>query len=83
MRTPFTLGDALRILVICLVVGFIIKALGFGPVEFWLAIRDALDWIWRHSAELLRNVAEYILIGAAIVVPILVVRYAWRSLKRR
>ena len=45
MRPSFTFGDVLRVLVICLVVGFIVKALGFGPVEFWLRIRDALLWV--------------------------------------
>jgi len=75
MRAPFTLGDVLRILVICLVVGFIVKALGFGPVEFWLRIRDALTWVWDHAVELGGHALEWVAIGAAIVLPIwLIVR---------
>ena len=83
MRVPFTLGDVLRVLAICLVVGFIVKALGFGPVEFWLRIRDALTWIWDHSVELAGHAVEWIAIGAAIVIPLVLIRYAWRSLKKR
>jgi hypothetical protein len=83
MRVPFTLGDAVKILVICLIVGFIVKALGFGPVEFWLAVRDLFDWMWRNAHALLRGIAEYILIGAAVVVPILIVRYLLQQARRR
>ena len=83
MRAPFTFGDAVRILVICLVVGFIIKALGFGPVEFWLGVRDALQWAWDHSVQLGRNVAEYVVIGAAVVLPIVALRYLFRRAKGR
>ena len=83
MRVPFTLGDALRLLVLCLIVGFVIKALGFGPVEFWTWVSDAFDWVGRHSAELLGNMGEYVVIGAAVVLPIAALRYAWRWLKAR
>jgi hypothetical protein len=83
MRVPFTLGDVLRVLVICLVVGFIVKALGFGPVEFWLRIRDALQWAWEHAVELSGRAVEWIAIGAAIVLPLLAIRYAWRALRKR
>ena len=83
MRVPFTLGDVVKLVVICLIVGFIVKALGFGPVEFWLAVRDLFDWMWRNAHELLRGIAEYILIGAAVVVPILIVRYLLQQARRR
>lgn len=83
MRAPFTLGDVLRILVICLVVGFIVKALGFGPVEFWLRIRDALTWVWDHAVDLGGHALEWVAIGAAIVLPIVAIRWAFRALKQR
>jgi hypothetical protein len=83
MRVPFTLGDVIKLIVICLIVGFIVKALGFGPIEFWLAVRDMFDWMWRHAHDLVRNVAEYILIGAAVVVPILILRYVLQQARRR
>lgn len=82
MRPSFTFGDVLRVLVICLVVGFIVKALGFGPVEFWLKIRDALLWVWNHAVELGGHALEWVAIGAAIVLPILAIRWGLRALKK-
>ena len=83
MRVPFTIGDVLRVLLICLIVGFIVKALGFGPVEFWLRIRDALQWVWDHAIGLAGHAVEWIAIGAAIVLPIVAIRYAFRAIRKR
>jgi len=52
-------------------------------VEFWLRIRDALQWAWEHAVELSGRAVEWIAIGAAIVLPLLAIRYAWRALRKR
>jgi hypothetical protein len=39
--------------------------------------------MWRNAHYLLRGIAEYILIGAAVVVPILIVRYFLQQARRR
>jgi hypothetical protein len=80
---PFTFGDVVRILVICLVGGFIISSLGIAPIDFWIWVRDTLEWAWRHAVDILRKGAEYIVIGAAVVVPVVLLRYAWVWFKKK
>lgn len=80
---PITAGTVVRLLILCLIVGFLIHAFGFAPLDFWRAVRDALDWGWEHSVLVLHRAFEYIVLGAAIVLPIAVIVYGWRWLRGR
>jgi apolipoprotein N-acyltransferase len=71
------LSVLVRLILLSIVVGVILSALGFDPFDIWRSFErlvrsiwnmgwDAIDWAWR-----------YFLLGAVIVVPIwLVVRLA-------
>jgi hypothetical protein len=84
MTTPqLTTGTVVRILILCLIVGFVVHSLGFAPLDFWRGLRELFDWMSAHSLLLLRRLGEYIAIGAAIVLPVAVIVYGWRWLKGR
>jgi hypothetical protein len=80
---PLTAGIVVRLLILCLIVGFLVHAFGFAPLDFWRGVRDALDWAWDHSVLVLHRAFEYIVLGAAIVLPIAVIVYGWRWLRGR
>ena len=81
-KLPFGIGDVIRIALICLAVGFVIHTLGFGPWDFWVWVGDAVDWVGRNISTVLRRFVEYIAIGAAVVLPIMLLMYLWRRLRR-
>ena len=83
VRGAFTLGNLIRLVLLCLVVGLVLTALGVGPGEFWQGVGDAFTWAGRELRALYEWGKDYVLIGAAIVVPIVVVRYAWRHFSGR
>ena len=74
------LSVLVRLILLSILVGVILSAIGLDPFDIWRSIerlvrsiwnmgRDALDWAWR-----------YFLLGAVIVVPIwILVRLAKRG----
>ena len=71
----FSIGWIFKIALWCLIVGVALSALGVTPGDFWNSLWAAANrvygWAW-----------DYILIGAAIVLPIVIIRYIWRSVSR-
>ena len=72
-----------RIALWCLVVGLAFSALGVTSRDFWNSLWraavavyewgvDAFDWAW-----------DYMLIGAAVVIPIVIARLIWRAARSR
>lgn len=71
------LSVALRLLLLCVLVGFILSAMGFDPWNIWRSLQDLIRAIWNMGFEAIWWVWRYFLLGAVIVIPIwLIVRLA-------
>ena len=72
------LGDsptrvAIKLFVMSLVVGIVMRAVGWSARDIWFGILDAIEGIWNLGFEALYNALDYLLLGAAIVVPLFIV----------
>jgi hypothetical protein len=70
------LSVAFRLILLCLLVGVILHALGFDPGNIVDSIRRMVQAIWDMGFDAVRWVWRYFLLGAIIVIPIwLIVRF--------
>lgn len=69
------LGDTplrvfLRLLVLSFIVGLVLSVLNLRPLQIYRWIERFLERIWSMGFEFLGDAAEYLILGALIVVPI-------------
>ncbi len=72
------LGDSIgrtiiKLVVVCLIVGFVLAFFGFTPDNIVDSIRYYFLDLWYNGFRALGRVGDYLLLGAIIVVPIFVV----------
>ena len=64
----------IQLVIISIFVGALLSFLGLGPQEFWRGIFDAIknvvSAIGESFSEIALNLITYLVIGAAVVVPI-------------
>ena len=71
------LSVAVRIILLSVLVGVILSAIGLDPRDIWFSIERLIRSIWDMGWDALVWVWRYFLLGAVIVIPIwLVVRLA-------
>ncbi len=71
------LSVAVRIILLSILVGVILSALGLDPWNIWRSIERLMRTIWDMGWDAIVWVWRYFLLGAVLVVPIwLVVRLA-------
>jgi hypothetical protein len=64
-----------RLLFVSLIVGAFLMWLDIRPADIYRGIADTIDHIWGLGFGAIREVADYILVGAVLVVPVwLVIR---------
>ena len=66
-------GTIVRLLVVSLIVGFILSALGIHPLDIYYGIGDFFMNIWHRGFAALGEVGRYFVLGAIIVVPVFIV----------
>jgi hypothetical protein len=71
------LGDtpgrtAIKLVVLSVVVGFIMSALGLYPMDIVRWIRHVFVDFWHSGFAALGRVGDYLLLGAAIVIPLFI-----------
>ena len=64
------LSVAIRIILLCVLVGFVLHALGLDPWNVWRTLSDLVTHIWNMGWDAVVWVGRYFLIGAVIVLPI-------------
>lgn len=69
------LGDTpartiVKLAVLSLIVGIIMSALNFTPVELWYALRDFVHWLYDLGYEAFARIGIYFVWGAMVVVPV-------------
>ena len=77
------LAVALRLLLLCLLVGIILSALGFDPSNIIGSIRRMAESIWNMGFDAVRWLWQYFLLGAVIVIPIWLILRLVRAPKGR
>ena len=60
----------LRLIILSLIVGVVLAALGFGPYEIIDSIARLVERIYNLGFEAIEKAVRYFLLGAVIVVPI-------------
>lgn len=80
---PITFGKIVKIILLCLVVGFLMTVVGIGPDTVWRWVIDLAETSLDLAQSLLSNGLEYILVGAAVVVPVYLIIYLTRLMKEK
>lgn len=62
-----------RLVLVSILVGVILSALGLDPFDIWNSIRRLIRTLWDMGFDAVRYVWRYFLLGAAIVIPIWIV----------
>lgn len=71
------LSVALRLILLSVVVGVVLSALGFDPLNIWFSLQRLVQSLWNMGFDAFRWLWSYFLLGAVLVIPIwLVVRLA-------
>jgi hypothetical protein len=64
-----------RLILICVLVGVVLSALGLDPWNIWFSLQRLFESIWNMGFDAVRWLWGYFLLGAIIVIPIwLIVR---------
>jgi hypothetical protein len=67
---------ALRLVLLCVLVGVILHALGFDPGNIIESLRRMVQAVWDMGFDAVRWAWRYFLLGAIVVIPIwLIVRF--------
>lgn len=73
----------LKIALWCLIVGVVLSALGVTPGDFWGSLWRVANDIYRWGVSTFGGLWDYILIGAAVVVPLVIARFLWQLVSSR
>jgi hypothetical protein len=76
-------GVVVRLLVLSLVVGIVLSALGITPDNFFWQVRELLQRIYDLGFGAIRQGLEYIILGAMVVVPIWLIARLVKTVKRQ
>jgi hypothetical protein len=64
------LGVLVRLILVSILVGVVLSALGLDPFDIWHSIERLLRSIWDMGFDAVRWLWRYFLLGAIIVIPI-------------
>ena len=59
-----------RLVLLSLLVGVVLAAIGFDPWNIVYSIRRLIDWIWNLGFDAINGLWRYCLLGAVIVIPV-------------
>jgi hypothetical protein len=62
-----------RLVLLCVLVGIILHALGFDPGNIIESIRRMVEGVWNMGFDAVRWLWRYFLLGAIVVIPIWVI----------
>lgn len=59
-----------RLVLLSVLVGVVLAAIGFDPWNIVYSIRRLIDWVWNLGFDAINTLWRYFLLGAVIVIPI-------------
>ena len=81
-RPPIRLGKIVKLAILCLVVGLVLSAIGVEPLEFWSWAGSVATGLYDWLVSVFGKLGSYVVIGAAVVIPIWAARWLYRRLRR-
>lgn len=69
----------LRLVLLSVLVGVVLAAIGFDPWNIVYSIRRLFDWIYNLGFDAINGLWRYFLLGAVIVVPIWLISRLFNS----
>lgn len=67
------LGVAVRLVLLCVIVGLILDQLDINALQLFRWAVDQIEELIRNSADVLKLIGRYFLIGAAVVIPVWII----------
>jgi hypothetical protein len=64
------LAVALRLILLCVLVGVVLSAIGLDPLNILASLESIVRRIWEMGFDAVRWLWRYFLLGAVIVIPI-------------
>ena len=64
------LGVAFRLILLSILVGVVLAAIGFDPWNIVSSIRRLFNWIYDLGFDAINGLWRYFLLGAVIVIPV-------------
>jgi hypothetical protein len=83
MNLSDVIQTAVKLLVACLAVGFVLSLFDLDALGALRVVSDAVHWMVGNASELIASGSRYILLGAVIVVPIFLIHLALKLLRKR
>jgi len=62
-----------RLILICVLVGVVLSALGLDPWNIWVSLQRLIESAWNMGFDAVRWLWGYFLLGAVIVIPIWII----------
>ena len=72
-----------RLILLCILVGIILQAIGLDPQQILSSLRNLLSRIWDMGFDAVHWLWRYLLLGAAVVVPVWLIIRLSRMAQRR
>ncbi len=79
---PIRPGKVVKLVLLCLLVGLILSALDIGPLEFWSWVAGLATGFYDWLVRVFGDLGTYVVIGAAVVIPIWVARAIYLRFQR-
>jgi hypothetical protein len=73
----------LRLVLLCIVVGVVLRLFGLDPFNIWRSLEYFVRYVWNMGFDAVRWVWRYFLLGAVVVIPIWLIIRLLRAPKGR
>lgn len=77
------LAVLLRLILLSILVGVVLAAIGFDPWNIVQSIRRLFEWIWNFGLDAISGLWRYFLLGAVIVIPVWLISRLFSSNRPR
>ena len=79
---PIRFGKIVKLALLCLLVGLVLSAIGVEPLEFWSWAGSVASGFYDWLVRVFGKLGSYVVIGAAVVIPIWAARALYHRLRR-
>jgi hypothetical protein len=76
------LRTAVKLAILSVIVGIIMAALNYTPIDLWYALRDFVRWLYDLGYEAFGRLGMYFVYGAMVVLPVFLLSRLLSSRRR-
>jgi len=77
------IATVVKFILVCFVVGWVLKFVAIRPIEIWHWVQRTAQHFGQLALDIGQWALPYIIVGAGVVVPVLLIRAVYRYLKGR